>query len=197
MSRLQGAPTTKTKPCRSALQARSDTLGEVAEWSKAAVLKTVDRRRSVGSNPTLSAKNRKAPAGAFYVFWGVVGENVIGNKLVRAEHCAAVRDSVVAQRRRPRRGECAARVIPPSPPPSLVSVPRLCGAGRIQQEFREIDPVPGPVQAPNPNSLSAISRKFPNRLCWRFGDLASSGLAGISGNSDLNYVLHVLKDQAT
>ena len=54
------------------------------------------------------------------------------------------------------------------PPASLVSVPRLCGAGTIQQEFSEIAPVPGPIQAPNPNSISAISRKFPNRLCWRF-----------------------------
>ena len=30
-------------------------LGEVAEWSKAAVLKTADPQGSVGSNPTLSA----------------------------------------------------------------------------------------------------------------------------------------------
>ena len=29
--------------------------GEVAEWSNAAVLKTVDRKRSGGSNPSLSA----------------------------------------------------------------------------------------------------------------------------------------------
>ena len=32
-----------------------EQIGEVAEWSKAAVLKTVDRRRSGGSNPSLSA----------------------------------------------------------------------------------------------------------------------------------------------
>ena len=31
-------------------------FGEVAEWSKAAVLKTVDSRGSGGSNPSLSAK---------------------------------------------------------------------------------------------------------------------------------------------
>ncbi|CDI00880.1 hypothetical protein BN873_10136 [Candidatus Competibacter denitrificans Run_A_D11] len=30
-------------------------IGEVAEWSIATVLKTVDPRGSVGSNPTLSA----------------------------------------------------------------------------------------------------------------------------------------------
>jgi hypothetical protein len=34
------------------------TTGEVAEWSKAAVLKTVDPQGSVGSNPTLSANHR-------------------------------------------------------------------------------------------------------------------------------------------
>ena len=42
-------------------------IGEVAEWSKATVLKTVDRRRSVGSNPTLSAIMTKAPSGAFFI----------------------------------------------------------------------------------------------------------------------------------
>ena len=113
---LQGAPTTKIRPCRSALQARSDILGEVAEWSKAAVLKTVDRRRSVGSNPTLSAMIKNAPSGAFFIIGAGLGKVEIRNELVRAEHCAAVRDSVVAKRRRPRRGERVARVIPPSPP---------------------------------------------------------------------------------
>ena len=40
--------------------------GEVAEWSNAAVLKTVDRQRSGGSNPSLSASHEKGPAsGAF------------------------------------------------------------------------------------------------------------------------------------
>ena len=33
------------------------TKGEVAEWSIAAVLKTVELRGSGGSNPSLSAKN--------------------------------------------------------------------------------------------------------------------------------------------
>ena len=32
-------------------------LGEVAEWFKAAVLKTADVKASVGSNPTLSVLN--------------------------------------------------------------------------------------------------------------------------------------------
>ncbi len=32
--------------------------GEMAEWSNAAVLKTVDLRGSGGSNPSLSAQNR-------------------------------------------------------------------------------------------------------------------------------------------
>ena len=34
-------------------------LGEVAEWSIAAVLKTVELRGSGGSNPSLSANDRK------------------------------------------------------------------------------------------------------------------------------------------
>ncbi len=38
---------------QSQLQFRS--IGEVAEWSIATVLKTVDPQGSVGSNPTLSA----------------------------------------------------------------------------------------------------------------------------------------------
>ena len=32
-------------------------IGEVAEWSNAAVLKTVDSKGSGGSNPSLSANN--------------------------------------------------------------------------------------------------------------------------------------------
>ena len=34
-----------------------ETTGEMAEWSIAAVLKTVELRGSGGSNPSLSAKN--------------------------------------------------------------------------------------------------------------------------------------------
>jgi hypothetical protein len=34
------------------------THGEMAEWSKAPVLKTGDVKASVGSNPTLSARNK-------------------------------------------------------------------------------------------------------------------------------------------
>ena len=44
--------------------------GEVAEWSKAAVLKTVDRKRSVGSNPTLSAKCKRGPSRPPFTFGG-------------------------------------------------------------------------------------------------------------------------------
>ena len=41
-------------------------FGELAEWSKAAVLKTVEGKPSGGSNPSLSAINEKAPfTGAF------------------------------------------------------------------------------------------------------------------------------------
>ncbi len=38
-------------------QSKRGGLGEVAEWSIAAVLKTVDLRGSGGSNPSLSAIN--------------------------------------------------------------------------------------------------------------------------------------------
>jgi hypothetical protein len=38
-----------------AVMASLIAAGEVAEWSNAAVLKTVDQQWSVGSNPTLSA----------------------------------------------------------------------------------------------------------------------------------------------
>ena len=34
-------------------------IGELAEWSNAAVLKTVDLNGSGGSNPSLSAKHKK------------------------------------------------------------------------------------------------------------------------------------------
>ena len=38
---------------------RHTTKGEMAEWSIAAVLKTVEGHTSGGSNPSLSAKYRK------------------------------------------------------------------------------------------------------------------------------------------
>ena len=38
---------------------KGDILGGVAEWSMAAVLKTVERQRSGGSNPSASAKMLK------------------------------------------------------------------------------------------------------------------------------------------
>ena len=43
----------KTKKCS------TFALGEMAEWSIAAVLKTVELRGSGGSNPSLSAKEQK------------------------------------------------------------------------------------------------------------------------------------------
>ena len=42
-------------------------LGEMAEWSIAAVLKTVELRGSGGSNPSLSAKNQ--PVGWLVLFF--------------------------------------------------------------------------------------------------------------------------------
>ena len=41
-------------------------LGEMAEWSIAAVLKTVELRGSGGSNPSLSAKRKEYDAPAYY-----------------------------------------------------------------------------------------------------------------------------------
>ena len=39
------------------IQGIPDETGEMAEWSNAAVLKTVDCNRSGGSNPSFSAEN--------------------------------------------------------------------------------------------------------------------------------------------
>ena len=38
---------------------KGEHIGEMAEWSNAAVLKTVDLNGSGGSNPSLSAKHKK------------------------------------------------------------------------------------------------------------------------------------------
>ena len=38
---------------------KGNNIGEMAEWSNAAVLKTVDLNGSGGSNPSLSANERK------------------------------------------------------------------------------------------------------------------------------------------
>ena len=40
----------------------------MAEWSIAAVLKTVELRGSGGSNPSLSAKKKGVPNGAPFIF---------------------------------------------------------------------------------------------------------------------------------
>ena len=37
---------------------QTDTIGEMAEWSIAAVLKTVEGHTSGGSNPSLSAESK-------------------------------------------------------------------------------------------------------------------------------------------
>ncbi len=42
-----------------AIPFRGKHIGEMAEWSNAAVLKTVDLNGSGGSNPSLSAAKRK------------------------------------------------------------------------------------------------------------------------------------------
>ena len=45
-----------------------ETLGEMAEWSNAAVLKTVDCNRSGGSNPSFSAKPYNLLIIRFFLF---------------------------------------------------------------------------------------------------------------------------------
>ena len=49
--------------------ARSIINGRLAEWSMAAVLKTVERQRSGGSNPSPSAKQKTAGRVATGCFW--------------------------------------------------------------------------------------------------------------------------------
>ena len=44
----------------------SETFGGLAEWSKAAVLKTVEPRGSRGSNPWPTAIQMKAPCGVLF-----------------------------------------------------------------------------------------------------------------------------------
>jgi hypothetical protein len=43
-------------------------LGELAEWSIAAVLKTVEPKGSGGSNPSLSAKENEKPLPGLFLF---------------------------------------------------------------------------------------------------------------------------------
>tara|TARA_R100000306_G_scaffold8677_2_gene12173 strand:+ start:48835 stop:49044 length:210 start_codon:yes stop_codon:yes gene_type:complete len=45
--------------------------GEMAEWSNAAVLKTVEGHTSGGSNPSFSAKETRNGNVAGFVFYGV------------------------------------------------------------------------------------------------------------------------------
>jgi hypothetical protein len=43
--------------------------GEMAEWSNAAVLKTVEGHTSGGSNPSFSAKNPESVCFQGFIFW--------------------------------------------------------------------------------------------------------------------------------
>ena len=43
-------------------------FGEMAEWSIAAVLKTVEGHTSGGSNPSLSAESCKSPTYSFFAY---------------------------------------------------------------------------------------------------------------------------------
>ena len=46
-----------------------ECVGEMAEWSIAAVLKTVELRGSGGSNPSLSARNKKKSTRDSFLFF--------------------------------------------------------------------------------------------------------------------------------
>ena len=46
-----------------------ECVGEMAEWSIAAVLKTVELRGSGGSNPSLSARNKKESTRDSFLFF--------------------------------------------------------------------------------------------------------------------------------
>ena len=53
-------------------RAITQNSGELAEWSNAAVLKTVDPKGSGGSNPSLSAINKKPPPMRGLFIYGAV-----------------------------------------------------------------------------------------------------------------------------
>ena len=62
----------------------SHRSGGLAEWSKAAVLKTVEPRGSRGSNPWPTAKHKRHPIGVpfFVCGYGPVDENPAGVRLI-------------------------------------------------------------------------------------------------------------------
>src|SRR5690554_4131950 len=63
-----------------AICADSEFIGEMAEWSIAAVLKTVDCNRSGGSNPSFSAKKNRNVSFGFFVFRHVASSACISDR---------------------------------------------------------------------------------------------------------------------
>ena len=59
--------------------------GEMAEWSNAAVLKTVDCYRSGGSNPSLSAGIQNSPSARGYFHFKIVRKCLISKCLQRCQ----------------------------------------------------------------------------------------------------------------
>ena len=59
--------------------------GGVAEWLKAAVLKTVEPQGSVGSNPTSSARHVNAPAMGRFLFSDELQPSEVGFEPMRWE----------------------------------------------------------------------------------------------------------------
>ena len=71
-------------------QSKRGGFGEVAEWSIAAVLKTVDLRGSGGSNPSLSAEmNRKMKIFRFFCFVPAVASLLANRRDKHKKRCAA------------------------------------------------------------------------------------------------------------
>jgi hypothetical protein len=64
------------------------------------------------------------------------------------------------------------------PPNSLVSVPRLRGAGAIQQEFSDLHGISGAIQPCKPNCFPQNLPKIPNRLKRRFCEFGFGEIIG-------------------
>ncbi len=100
--------------------------GEVAEWSIAAVLKTVEPQGSVGSNPTLSATQIQKP-----LEWGFC---ICVKWKARVGFEGQAMDGLPRRARRGQDGRADAR-FPPSPPHAEGGM-RSRGSGRPERGSR-------------------------------------------------------------
>ena len=98
-------------------QSKRGGLGEVAEWSIAAVLKTVDLRGSGGSNPSLSAEmNRKMKIFRFFCFVPAVASLLAKGRSKQKKVCCKHTGSFLQGPLWRRGRECTARKGEPNPP---------------------------------------------------------------------------------